>query len=87
VSDLDASYSVVTKEGDVYKVDKIWTDPILDIAILHIVDKNNLPVHDLKPAKIIDFNANVDIGQFVIAIGNALAEYSDTVTFGILSAK
>lgn len=87
VSDLDASYSVVTKEGDVYKVDKIWTDPILDIAILHIVDKNNLSVHNLKPAKIIDFKANIDIGQFVIAIGNALAEYSDTVTFGILSAK
>lgn len=87
IADLDADYSVVTKNGDVYKVDKVRTDPILDLAVLHVVDEKWQPVYDLQPANIIDANSPVQIWQFVIAIWNALAEYSDTVTLWILSAK
>jgi serine protease Do len=87
VSDLDADYSVVTKNWDVYKVDKIWTDPILDIAIIHVVWQDWSLIYDLQPAKITDFNSKNPIWEFVIAIWNALAEYSDTVTLWILSAK
>jgi serine protease Do len=87
VSDLDADYSVVTKDGDVYKVDKVWTDPILDLAVIHVVDENWKNVYNLKPAKLIDYKSRVNIGQFVLAIWNALAEYNDSVTLWILSAK
>jgi len=87
VSDIDASYSVVTKDWDIYKVDKVWFDPVLDLAIIHVVNQKWEDVYNLKPAKIIDYNSTVEIGQFVLAIWNALAQYSDTVTLGILSAK
>jgi len=87
VSDLDADYSVVTKNWDIYKVDKIWTDPILDLAIIHVVNKNGTKTYNLTPAKLINFNAKVNVGEFVLAIWNPFAEYSNTVTFGILSAK
>jgi S1-C subfamily serine protease len=41
----------------------------------------------LKEANLVDFSTDINIWQFVIAIWNALAEYQDSVTFGILSAK
>ncbi len=87
VSDLDADYSVVTKDGDVYKVDKVWLDPILDLAVVHVVNEKWENVYNLKPAKIIDYKSKVNIWQFVLAIWNALAEYNDSVTLWILSAK
>jgi len=87
VSDLDADYSVVTKNGNVYKVDKIRTDPVLDLAVIHVVKQNWEPVYNLKPAKFTDIGSKNPVGEFVLAIGNALAEYSNTVTFWILSAK
>jgi len=87
VEDMNADYSVVTKNWDIYKVDKIRTDPILDLAIIHVVHKNWTWVYSLKPAKIISFNTNIKVWEFVLAIWNPFAEYSNTVTFGILSAK
>ena len=87
VEDLDADYSVVTKNGNIYKVDKIRTDPILDIAIVHVVNKDGTKIYDLPAADIIDFNSKVDIWQFVLAIGNVFAEYDNTITLWILSAK
>jgi len=87
VSDLDADYSVVTKDWNIYKVDKIWSDPILDIAVIHVVSEEGKSVYDLKPAKIIDYRSKIEIWQFVLAIWNALGEYNDSVTLGILSAK
>jgi len=32
-------------------------DPILDLAIIHIVDENNQPVYDLQPADITDVDS------------------------------
>ncbi len=87
VSDLNADYSVVTKNWNIYKVDKIRTDPVLDLAIIHVINPNWTETYDLKPAKIINFDAKVSVGEFVLAIWNPFAEYSNTVTFGILSAK
>jgi S1-C subfamily serine protease len=41
----------------------------------------------LDVAQFIPFDQQPAIGQFVLAIGNALNEYPNSVTFGILSAK
>lgn len=87
VEDLDADYSVLTKNWDVYKVNKIWTDPVLDIAIIKVVWENWQEVYDLQEAKIIWFNSKITVWQFVLAIWNALWEYDNTVTLWILSAK
>ncbi len=87
VQDLDAEYSVVTKDWDIYKVDKIWSDPMIDIAVLHILNEDWTNVYDMPSADIIDFNSKVSIWQFVLAIWNALSEYNNTTTLWILSAK
>lgn len=87
VADIEAEYTVVTQDGDTYKVKQVRTDPMLDIAILQIIDeKGNVP-ENLVPAKFVSLHSPVRIGQFVVAIGNALTEYANSATFGIISAK
>lgn len=53
----------------------------LDIAFLKITDKKG---KDLKAAKLGD-SAKIDVGQKVIAIGNALGQFQNTVTTGVIS--
>lgn len=56
------------------------SDP-LDIAFLRIKDKKG---KDLKPAKIGD-SSKMEVGDKVVAIGNALGQFQNTVTTGIIS--
>jgi serine protease Do len=56
------------------------SDP-LDIAFLKI---NNPSRYDLKPAVLGDSDA-VEVGDRVVAIGNALGQFQNTVTSGIIS--
>ncbi len=53
----------------------------LDIAFLKVTDKKG---KDLKPAKLGD-SSKIEVGQRVIAIGNALGQFQNTVTEGIIS--
>lgn len=56
------------------------SDP-LDIAFLKIKDKKG---KDLKPVKLGD-SGKVEVGDKVVAIGNALGQFQNTVTTGIIS--
>jgi serine protease Do len=56
------------------------SDP-LDIAFLKIKDASAL---DLKPANLGD-SSKVEVGDRVVAIGNALGQFQNTVTSGIIS--
>lgn len=56
------------------------SDP-LDIAFLKIKDLNG---HELTPAKLGN-SEELEIGDRVVAIGNALGEFQNTVTSGIIS--
>ena len=72
--------SVVTNDGNSYdNVEIITTDPLSDIAILKISNAKGLKAAELGDSKALN------IGQQVIAIGNALGEYDGTVTSGIIS--
>ena len=72
--------SVVTNDGNSYdNVEIITTDPLSDIAILKISNAKGLKAAELGDSKVLN------IGQQVIAIGNALGEYDGTVTSGIIS--
>ncbi|KKT53854.1 MAG: 2-alkenal reductase [Parcubacteria group bacterium GW2011_GWC2_44_22] len=83
VSNTKADYSVVLSTGKTYPAEVIDRDSVQDLAILRI-----------KPAgeEALDFptiplgnSESVQIGQTVIAIGNTLGEYQNTVTRGIVS--
>lgn len=72
--------TVILEDGTQYnEVAVVGRDPFNDIAFLQIKD-----VKDLQPAKLADSDA-VRVGDKVIAIGNALGEFDNTVTSGIVS--
>lgn len=72
--------AVIMSDGTQYAdVDVVGRDPFNDIAFLQI--KN---VDDLQAAKLGDSDA-ARVGDKVIAIGNALGEFDNTVTSGIVS--
>ena len=80
LEDTSENISVILSDGTRYdNVAKVGEDPLNDIAFLKI--KNG---KDLKPA-ILGNSRNVDIGQKVVAIGNALGQFKNTVTSGIIS--
>ncbi len=74
------SVSVVDSNGELYEgVTIIGRDPLNDIAFLKIkADKE-------FTAAALGNSATIRTGQQVVAIGNALGQYSNTVTSGIIS--
>lgn len=78
VEDTQADYTVLTNDGQKYEAKVLARDPAQDIAVIKI-EKNNLPVLPLGDSD------KLEIGQTVIAIGNALAEFRNTVSVGVVS--
>lgn len=75
------SFTIVTSDNKEYKNAKvIATDPSNDIAFMRVDAK------DLKPAELGDSD-KVEVGQTVVAIGNALGQFQNTVTTGVISGK
>jgi len=81
VEDETARYSVVLSDGTFYEVSVIDRDPLLDIAVLKI---STLPNKKLPFVQFGD-SESLQLGQTVIAIGNALAEFKNSVSLGVVS--
>lgn len=74
--------SIVLDSGKTYdanEVEVVGTDPSNDVAFLKIKGATDLPAATLGDSK------TITVGQQVIAIGNALGQYQNTVTEGIIS--
>lgn len=81
VSTTTKSIQVITADGTTYEdVSFVGSDPNNDVAFIKISG-----VSDLTAVTLGDSSA-MKVGQKVIAIGNALGEYQNTVTTGIISA-
>lgn len=78
VADTSLTYKVSTPDGKTYDVTSISRDPNNDIAVIKI------NATGLKPVELGD-SSNLQVGQFVIAIGTALGEFRNTVTTGVVS--
>jgi len=78
VDDPTANYTVVTSDGKTYAAKVVSKDTINDVAFVRIT-ASNLPVVELADS------GTVKVGQRVVAIGNALGQYQNTVTDGIIS--
>lgn len=83
VSDTEAKYQIVTSENKTYDVSNVYRDPLNDIAFLKVDTTDNLD-RSLKPVNMGD-SSNLQVGQFVVAIGTALGEFKNTVTTGVIS--
>lgn len=81
VAEPNVRYRVITKDDKEFSVEKIYRDPVNDLAILQI---NPSAGSGLKPAELGD-SGNLKVGQFVVAIGTALGEFRHTVTTGVIS--
>jgi serine protease Do len=79
VSSVGTTYKVFTSDGKEYDAEVKATDPLNDIAFIKI-DASDLPVIELGDSDILK------VGQRAIAIGNALGQYQNSVTTGIISA-
>ncbi len=78
VSDKTAEYTVFMNDGKKYTAQVVARDSVLDIALLRI-SGISFPYLSLGNSD------KLEIGQSVIAIGNALAEYRNTVSVGVVS--
>src|ERR1035437_10464521 len=78
VERTDVDYTVLLNNGKEYVATVIAKDSILDVAIIKIV-ANNLPYLTLGDSD------KLEVGQSVVAIGNALGEFKNTVSSGVVS--
>lgn len=78
VNDEEAEYTVMMNDGSKLDAKVLAKDSYFDLAIIK-VEKNNLPTVKLGNSE------SLKIGQTVIAIGNSLGEFRNTVSKGIIS--
>ncbi len=78
VEDKEASYTVFTNDGKKYDAKVLARDPVQDIALVQI-KASNLPTVTLGNSD------GVRLAQTSITIGNALAEFRNTVSVGVIS--
>jgi len=82
VEDSEAEYSVITNENKKLKAKVVARDTINDMAVLKV--DGDPPVGGYVSIPLGD-SERVSIGQTAIAIGNALGEFQNTVSIGVVS--
>jgi len=78
VGDPEAEYTVIVDPKHKYPAKVLAKDPLVDVAILKIEGKN-LPYLELGNS------GEIEVGETVIAIGNPMGEFEDTLSAGIVS--
>lgn len=78
VLDEEAEYTVLMNNGLTYEASVLARDETNDLAVIKI-DEKDLPIVELGDSD------SIKIGQSVIAIGNALGEFRNTVSVGVVS--
>lgn len=78
IIDPKAEYTVITDDDKTFKAKVLARDPINDVAILKI-DGKKLSFVELGDS------SNLELGEEVLAIGNALGMFKNTVSSGIIS--
>jgi len=78
VSDTSADYTVILDPKHKYHAKVLSRNPINDIAVLKI-EGDKFPYLELESAN------KISLGEEVVAVGNALGEFTDTLSTGIVS--
>ncbi|MEK9151493.1 MAG: trypsin-like peptidase domain-containing protein [Patescibacteria group bacterium] len=88
VSDLQADYTVIASGGQEYQATVLARDPGNDIAVLKVEGSPRSSSGEAGsgfPALSLGDSDRIKVGQTVIAIGNPLGEFANSVTRGIIS--
>ena len=88
--DEEAEYTVFTNDGKSYPANVLARDPFQDLAILKIDQEKIVDEEgrlNVTPFPIVELGDSdgLQIGQTVVAIGNALGEFRNTVSVGVVS--
>jgi serine protease Do len=78
VSDEEANYSVITSEGGEFPAEVVDRDPFNDLAVLRVSGGGDFTYLEFETGEL-------KLGQMVIAIGNALGEFANSVSVGVVS--
>lgn len=78
VSEKEAKFLVLLNSGKEYDAELLDFDPVLDVALIKIKE-SGLPYLELHDSD------TLEVGETVIAIGNALGEFKNTVSVGVVS--
>ena len=79
VNEPGVSYTVVTSDDAIYDAEVVARDPMNDVALLKINPQKPLPALSLGDSD------TLELGQTVLAFGNALGLFKNTVSVGIIS--
>ena len=90
VLDEEAEYTIFTNDSRKFSAKVLARDPVQDLAVLRIeqektVDGNGEFVLEPFPTVKLGDSDKLESGQTVIAIGNALGEFRNTVSVGVIS--
>ncbi len=78
VKDPTADYTVIIDPTKKYPAKVLAKDPLTDVAILKIKGKN-------FPCLEMGDSSEIELGETVLAVGNPLGEFEDTLSSGIVS--
>ncbi|MDO8469457.1 MAG: trypsin-like peptidase domain-containing protein [bacterium] len=79
IAESGAAYTVITNADEHLAAEVLARDPVNDVAILRVVSLHHLPEVRLGDS------THLELGQTVLAIGNALGIFKNTVSLGIIS--
>ncbi len=90
VLDEAAEYTIFTTDGNDYPAEVLARDPFQDLAVLKIeqgntVDKNGNSILESFPTVTLGDSDELQIGQTVVAIGNVLGEFRNSISVGVVS--
>ena len=78
-SKKEVEYNIIDGDGEVYSAKILARDPFQDLAFLQIQESSDFPMIQLGDS------SDLVSGQTVVAIGNALGEFENTVSVGVIS--
>jgi len=79
VADSEADYTVIVSPKEKHQAQILARDPLIDVAVLKIESKKVLPYLELGNSE------EIELGEQVLAVGNPLGEFEDTLSAGIIS--
>jgi len=79
IAEPNGDYDVITSWNERFDAQILARDPINDVAILKINPNKKLPILELGDSD------HLELGQTVLAFGNALGIFQNTVSAGIIS--
>jgi len=79
IAESNVNYTVITNAGERFNAEVLARDPINDVGILKIKANKKLPSATLGDSE------HLELGQTVLAFGNALGIFKNTVSQGIIS--